>query len=109
MKLRPAGRGQAAAWSPPAGGATNTEITASGADVVSIHAPLRGATWNSHTHILVDRVSIHAPLRGATAMMKRIVAVVAKFQSTPPCGGRLETACSPMGIRCFNPRPPAVR
>ncbi|QAA76694.1 MAG: hypothetical protein BIP78_0928 [Candidatus Bipolaricaulis sibiricus] len=60
-----------------------------GGSRVSIHAPVRGATIGPHVHVAKKVVSIHAPVRGATLSCSSRTRSVSKFQSTPPCGGRL--------------------
>ena len=93
-----------------------------GPTTVSIHAPVRGATANEPCgdFTLAIVVSIHAPVRGATSRRRRTFygavsfnprpraggdgeqmassnwkPIREKFQSTPPCGGRL---AMPFGI-----------
>ena len=96
---------------------------------VSIHAPVRGATRPHLLHPDPRDVSIHAPVRGATLIFKERK-YLQRFQSTPPCGGRLSsrfgclfphevsihapvrgaTPCpwpGPRQVHGFNPRPRA--
>ncbi len=56
---------------------------------VSIHAPVRGATGYTPRCRFTPDVSIHAPVRGATGGGDSGRGHVDRFQSTPPCGGRL--------------------
>ena len=74
--------------------------------IVSIHAPLRGATFRYRGDDIFLDVSIHAPLRGATPC------IVDRnpprpFQSTHPCGVRLDRATKQTRSLRFNPRTPA--
>ncbi len=81
-------------------------------ETVSIHAPLRGATHRRCRQRQKDAVSIHAPLRGATNLIAwhnpnlrgfnprapagrdldggRRMRWIVWFQSTRPCGARLQ-------------------
>jgi len=97
---------------------------------VSIHAPLRGATAGGDALSEILQVSIHAPLRGATSAVPITMQEEQLFQSTHPCGVRLDItnqfsgpgwfqSTHPCGVRhgsgwyypgwryCFNPRTPA--
>ena len=57
---------------------------------VSIHAPLRGATLLISDTCGLCTVSIHAPLRGATCPGSFTSSNQPSFQSTHPCGVRLD-------------------
>ena len=59
---------------------------------VSIHAPARGATTITGLRLVAVEVSIHAPARGATRCLSQAMVAQARFQSTPPHGGRLQKA-----------------
>ena len=79
----------------PAWGATLRDAGRGRCRPVSIHAPVRGATNIRGAGAFRGPVSIHAPVRGATN--KGVVTVGSRrFQSTPPCGGRLR----PTGLSC---------
>ena len=60
-----------------------------GREGVSIHAPVRGATALEMGFATEVVVSIHAPVRGATNTEWSQTHWMT-FQSTPPCGGRLD-------------------
>ena len=90
---------------------------------VSIHAPVRGATWFLWQARSQVYVSIHAPVRGATKMLPFACHSTAsfnpraragrdkinssrglmmlKFQSTRPCGARLDGISSAFGGLLF--------
>ena len=92
---------------PRAGGDRQIDDVAARIEQVSIRAPVRGATrcgvLKSPTgHV----VSIRAPVRGATWSRENEMDNE-RFQSAPPCGGRLGRRPTSTGARCFNPRPRA--
>ena len=55
-----------------------------GAEIISIHAPVKGATpdmaQDGHLHL----ISIHAPVKGATEIAAAMFSQAAIFQSTHP-------------------------
>ncbi len=71
----------------PAWGATSQECGIDYTIDVSIHAPAWGATRCGGFCFCCGQVSIHAPAWGATEQYKKSFDD-AKFQSTPPRGGR---------------------
>ena len=88
----------------PVWGATADDFDPADQISVSIHAPVWGAT-DVIEHFGGDEdVSIHAPVWGATCLNHDAIEPT-KFQSTPPCGGRLPAICISAGRSCFNPRP----
>ena len=73
---------------------------------VSIHAPAWGATIGHSLHLYFLLVSIHAPAWGATSTSFSSF-LAARFQSTPPHGGRLVNRLSLQAIHDeFQSTPP---
>ena len=73
----------------PVRGATEVGQKIRRSFAVSIHAPVRGATTEAHAGALLMHVSIHAPVRGATTGGRQMRTLL-EFQSTRPCGARLQ-------------------
>ncbi len=71
----------------PCGARHAAQAGLAGAGGVSIHAPVRGATLRTQRRLSRSAVSIHAPVRGATQVAD-LPPLMAKFQSTRPCGAR---------------------
>ena len=60
---------------------------------ISIHAPLAGCDQNLRGQICRAHISIHAPLAGCDAKTRRLVLLLARFQSTHPLRGATGRGC----------------
>ncbi len=100
------GQGQVFQSTPPRGGRPARLLSERPRAGVSIHAPARGATEEHRRTVKAGcAVSIHAPARGATPCSAR-TAPAARFQSTPPRGGRPVPQCGTRRGARFQSTPP---